>query len=100
MNRRCGILAVAVITSLALTGPAYSAGGRGGGGRGQSTQDQMRSTNQIQEQERVRDGSCDQTGTPRGAKNKRGNTYGPGDGAGNQGEGPKDGTGYGAPTNP
>jgi len=50
------------------------------------------------------DGICDTTGqkigtgagTGQGQQVKRGNTNGPGNGTGNQGTGPKDGTGYGA----
>ena len=93
MEARHGIVAVALIGGLALAAPALAAG------KGRLIQKQTRSTNQIENQERHRDGSSSQTGTPLGAKNKRGNTYGPGDGSGYQGRAPKDGTGYGAPTN-
>jgi hypothetical protein len=52
------------------------------------------------------DGICDITGqkigtgagTGQGQQAKRGNQNGPGDGTGNQGNGPKDGTGYGSQT--
>jgi len=56
-------------------------------------------TPELYQRQRLRDGSCNQAGTPQGAKSKSGNTYGPGDGTGYQGAGPKDGTGYGAPAN-
>jgi hypothetical protein len=62
-------------------------------------QKQTGSMNQTQKQQRLRDGSCTQSGTSQGAKTKAGKTYGPGDGTGYQGVGPKDGTGYGAPGN-
>ena len=44
------------------------------------------------------DGICDVTGQPMGtgAKADNGKSWGPGDGSGNAGTGPKDGTGYGA----
>jgi len=95
--RNC-IAVVAVIAGLALSQPAFAAGGKGGGGKGKSIQEQTGSTNQSRQRQRLRDGSCTQTGAPQGAKKKSGNTYGPGDGTGNQGQGPKDGTGYGAKT--
>jgi hypothetical protein len=51
-----------------------------------------------------RDGTCDECGSPVGAgrinsqgqKAANGKHYGPGDCAGNQGTGPRDGSGYGA----
>jgi len=92
MKPRNGIVAVALVASIALVTPAFAAGGKG-----KAAQTQTRSTNQIQKQQRLRDGSCTQSGTQQGTKVKRGNAYGPGDGSGNEGLGPKDGTGYGAP---
>ena len=92
MKMSYGITALALAASLALAGPAVSAGGKG-----QGAQKQTRSM--VQKQQRLRDGSCAQSGTPQGTKAKKGNAYGPGDGSGYQGQGPKDGTGYGAPTN-
>jgi hypothetical protein len=83
------IVTAALIASLALAPSALAAG------KGQGAQKQTRSMNQIQK----RDGSCTQTGTQKGTKAMKGNTYGLGDGSGNQGVGPKDGTGYGAPAN-
>jgi hypothetical protein len=82
MKRRHGIVVATLIATLALSAPAAAAG------KGQAAQKQTRSTNQIQKQQRLRDGSCTQSGTPLGQKAKKGNTYGPGDGSG-----------YGAPTN-
>jgi len=42
------------------------------------------------------DGICDNwPGTGTGTQAKKGNRYGPGDGTGLQGNGPRDGTGYG-----
>lgn len=94
MKAKYGITVVALAAGLALTVPALAAGEKG-----QGTQKQTRSMNQIQKQQRLRDGSCTQTGTQKGTQAKKGNAYGPGDNSGNQGVGPKDGTGYGAPTN-
>ena len=42
------------------------------------------------------DGICDLYQARGGQRPGRGRGYGPGDGTGNQGNGPKDGTGYGA----
>ena len=90
MKAKYGIVTAALIASLALITPALAAGGKG-----QAAQKQTRSMVQKQQ----RSGSCTQSGTPQGTKTKKGNAYGPGDGSGNQGVGPKDGTGYGAPAN-
>lgn len=95
MRRTKGILVATMIAGRALSGSAFAAGGQG---KGQATQKQTRSTNQIQKQQRVQDGSRTQSGTL-GTKNKSGNAYGPGDSTGNQGVGAKDGTCYGAPGN-
>ena len=57
-----------------------------------------RTQTQVSNQARLRDGSCwyaNQVGA-RSAQ-KRGNAYGPGDGTGNAGSRPQDGTGYGTP---
>ena len=91
-----GIVVATLIGSLTLTVPAFAAGG-GGQAKGQGVQSQTRSMNQTQNQQRLRDGSCTQSGTSQRTRNKAGNAYGPGDGTGNQGVGPKDETGYGAP---
>ena len=79
-------------------GPVTSlAGQRRGGGAAQGTQAAG------QTPQRLRDGSCATPGatqTRSGAAAQKGKTYGPGDGSGFQGTGPKDGTGYGAPSKP
>lgn len=93
MKTRYGIVAVVLIGSLVLTAPALAAGGKG-----QAAQKQTRSMTQTQTKQPLKAGSGNQTGTM-GAKTQAGKTYGPGDGTGNQGTGPKDGTGYGAPGN-
>lgn len=89
-------LAGALALSTAL--PFAVEAGRGNspmGGGGQ----QLQGRTQDRDQLRTRDGSClNQTGTQSGSRVKGGNVYGPGDGTGNAGVGPKDGTGYGAPT--
>lgn len=65
---------------------------------GNAVQSQQQSGDRTQIRQRLRDGTgtnCPNTGS--GTVQKRGNAYGPGDGTGNAGSGPKDGTGYGAP---
>jgi hypothetical protein len=91
MKTKIGIVVATMIASLALTAPAFASG------KGQGMQKQTGNMNKIQKQQRLRDGSCTQSGTS--AKTKAGKTYGPGDGTRYQEEGPKDGTGYGAPAN-
>jgi hypothetical protein len=71
---------------------------------------QNNSSVQIQKRQGIvdanQDGICDITGqvigsgagTGQGQQAKRGNQNGPGDCTGNQGNGPKDGTGYGSQT--
>jgi len=87
MKTRYGFAAVALIGSLALAVPAFAAGGKS-----QAAQKQTRSMTQTQTKQQNKAGSGTQTGTM-GAKTQAGKTYGPGDGTGNQGVGPKDGTG-------
>jgi hypothetical protein len=79
--------------------PAASMAGKGrmGGQGGQGLGNQTNCTLHTQDRQQVRDGSCLTSGaSATGAAQKKGNTYGPGDGTGNQGAGPKDGTGYGS----
>lgn len=90
------VLVGAMIASLALSAPAFAAGGQG---KGQVAQKQTNGMKKIQKQQRLRDGSCTQSGTMLGAKAKRGNNYGPGDGSGYQGDKPEDGTRYEVPDN-
>jgi len=92
MKTRHGIVAVALIGSLALSVPALAAG------KGKAAQNQTRSLTQTQTKQQFKAGSGTQIGTM-GAKTQAGKAYGPGDGTGNKGLGPKDGTGYGAPAN-
>ncbi len=57
----------------------------------------MRTNNKTQERQQLRDGSCvNGSAAKNGAINKNGKTFGPGDGTGPVS--PKDGAGYGAPT--
>jgi hypothetical protein len=92
-----GILAGALIAATTLP-VAVSA--RQGGGKMNRVATQVQSGDQIRTQQRLRDGSClTGTASQSGAMTRSGKTYGPGDGTGNQGVGPKDGTGYGAPGN-
>ena len=79
--------------------PMMAAAGPGGKTNGQALRTKTQSTLQIKTQQRLRDGSClDPVKANSGTMLKKGNTYGPGDGTGNLGVGPKDGTGYGAPS--
>ena len=81
---------LATVTVPALAGP-------GGKMSGQGQQIRTQQKQQVQDQQRLRDGSCANP-AQMGSGAKKGNTYGPGDGTGNSGFGPKDGTGYGAPS--
>jgi hypothetical protein len=82
--------ALMITTALPLTVQAGRGNGSGGGGQWQH--------NRSQSQQRLRDGSCtNPAGTQAGSRQKNGKVYGPGDGNGNGGVGPKDGTGYGGP---
>jgi len=92
MKTRYGIVAAALIGSLALCVPAISAG------KGPAAHKQTGSMTQTQTKQQLKAGTWTQPGTI-GAKTQAGKTYGPGDGTGNQGVGPRDGTGYGAPGN-
>lgn len=96
MKTKHGIVVAALICGLALSAPAFA---QGGPGKGQGFQRQTQPMKQLKDQKRLRDGSCTQFGNPTRQNAKKGKTYGPGDGTGYQEEGPKDGSGYGAPTN-
>jgi hypothetical protein len=91
------LLAGALAVTVAL--PCAVQAGRGNGpmaGTGQQLQNRTQDRDQL----RKRDGSCvNQTGAQAGSRSKSGNIYGPGNGTGYGGVGPKDGSGYGAPAN-
>ncbi|MGE5189582.1 MAG: hypothetical protein ACM3NF_05950 [Gemmatimonadota bacterium] len=104
MKTKLGAALLAGTIVLGAAVPYAAAGGRGAGwGGGRAIQTQTRQTERFRTRDmdrlRLRDGSCvdPATAAPRGEKH--GNTYGPGDGTGNMGTGPQDGTGYGAPDN-
>ena len=85
--------ALMITTALPLSAQA----GRGNGSMGGA---QLQNRTQTTSQQRLREGSCtNPAGTQAGSGLKKGKAYGPGDGKGNDGVGPKDGTGYGAPAN-
>jgi Ni/Co efflux regulator RcnB len=89
--------ALAAAMALPLTATTVSAGR--GGAKGQSLQTHTRSRSHMWNRERLRDGSClDPAKEGTGRMQKKGKTYGPGDGTGNMGVRPEDGTGYGAPS--
>jgi hypothetical protein len=97
MKKRIGtvILTGALVAAMALPVTATSVFAGRGGGKGQSLQTHTR----TRDQHRLRDGSClDPAKEGAGTMRKKGNTYGPGDGTGNMGDRPMDGTGYGAPS--
>ncbi|OGW42965.1 MAG: hypothetical protein A2Y66_03070 [Nitrospirae bacterium RBG_13_41_22] len=101
MKKIVGIsfLSVALIALTVL--PVTVSAGQSGNMNMNQSQNRTQPRNQYRQQLRyqLRDGSClDQTTTASGAmNNKKGNTYGPGDGTGNDHIGPQDGTGFGAP---
>lgn len=100
MKKVCkGMLLAALMAGIIMsTGPAFAAG-RQGARNGQIVGKQQCLKVQGQQRIRLRDGSCLKANIAgAGSAQKRGNTYGPGDGTGNSGSGPKDGSGYGAPT--
>jgi hypothetical protein len=80
--------ALMITTALPLAVQAGKGNGSGGG----NTQLQTRTQTQNTSQQRLRDGSCNNPGA--GYGQKKGNTYGTGDGTGPFH--PQDGTGYGA----
>ena len=94
------ILTGVFLVTSALTVMAGGPAGRGNTrGSGLQTGSQAQTRDRIQTRQRLRDGSCvdpSKAGAA-GEKMKRGNTYGPGDGTGPSL--PKDGTGFGAPSN-
>lgn len=100
------ILAAAFLAAAAL--PAEALAGRSGrGGMGGPAAGNPAGGSPMQQMERIRtqDHLRLQNGFgahaaegPAGTMERRGNTYGPGDGTGNGGERPTDGTGYGAPS--
>jgi len=102
MNTKIGaaILAGAFLVTSAFTAMAGGPAGRGNA-RGTAVQAGTRTQakDSVQTRQRARDGSCVDPAKAgaSGAAEKRGNTYGPGDGSGPAR--PQDGTGYGAPAN-
>jgi hypothetical protein len=87
------IMAGALLITTALPFNVQAGKGRGGVMSGGGLQ----TGSQNQDRLRLRDGSCLNSNTTQaGSGLKKGNTYGPGDGTGNAGVGPKNGTGYGA----
>ncbi|MDY6843665.1 MAG: hypothetical protein SVW57_06195 [Thermodesulfobacteriota bacterium] len=96
--------------------PITVSAGQGGTVKGKALQVKTQSKNQVRTRHRLQDGSCVKVQTKKQVKvqqqlqdgpykkatkaqsgkiQKKGKAYGPGDGTGNQGIGPKDGTGYG-----
>ncbi len=101
MKKRIGTViltgTLAAAMALPVTATAVFAGR--GGGKGQSLQTRTGTMHQMRIRHRHRDGSClDPSKEGPKTMQKRGNTYGPGDGTGNMGDRPMDGTGYGAPS--
>jgi hypothetical protein len=90
------LIAGALLITAALPFAVEARRGAGGGAMGGPC---LQTGAQNQDRLRLRDGSCLYGRTTRaGFGLRRGNAYGPGDGTGNAGLGPKDGTGYGART--
>jgi hypothetical protein len=90
------VFAGTVFTMAVLPAVSMAGKGRMAGQSGQGLHNLANCTQQhIQKRQHLQDGSCLTTGAASGAAQKKGKTYGPGDGTGNQGTGPQDGTGYG-----
>lgn len=97
MMKKLFIPIVAGLLGIAVALP-YAAEARRGDGRNQGGYCFRTGDHERQRLHR-RDGSCLYAQAGRdGYGLKKGNRYGPGDGSGNYGAGPKDGTGYGAPS--
>ena len=100
MNRKLLtiILAGTFFTTALL--PSLSSAGNGKMG-GQGSRNQTKSALTAQGRQKLHDGSCliSDGASRAGAMKKKGNIYGPGDGTGNQDDGPQDETGNGAPAN-
>ena len=91
------ILAGAFLVATAVPVTALA---RGGGRTGGQTMQRQTQTDQFRRWQRLRlrDGSClDAAKTRSGTMEMKGNTYGPGDGTGNETP-PRDGNGYGEPS--
>jgi hypothetical protein len=96
MKTKIGLLLVAGAFALTAALPVTALAGPGGKMKGQALQTQTQTQQKVRDQQRLRDGSCaDPAKAQSGSMQKKGNTYGPGDGTGNS-SAPKDGTGYGA----
>jgi hypothetical protein len=99
MKTRIGTLILAASFTVSAAIPLTALAGPGGRMNSQNIQTRTQNTQQIRNQQRLRDGSGPAPGqNAPGTMQKRGNAYGPGDGSGNAGIGPKNGTGYGAPS--
>ncbi len=99
IKSRVAILAAAFVVATVLPGDSEArGGGKAGGQGGQAASRQTQSMEQYRSQERHRNQAGDKQ-TTSGTAQKKGRTYGPGDGTGNKGDRPQDGTGYGAPAN-
>ncbi|MBN1380622.1 MAG: hypothetical protein JXA41_02985 [Deltaproteobacteria bacterium] len=97
MKKKLFTIVLAGAFLMMVTMPTLSLAGKGRMGSGQRIQTQTRSG--LMTQTRTQTGQMTQTQTQAGEAQKKGNTYGPGDGTGNMGDRPQDGTGYGAPDN-
>jgi hypothetical protein len=99
MNKK---LLTVVIASTFFTMALLPIASNAGNGRrgGQCLRNKTAATQQLQGCQQLRDGSCLKSGTSgAGTAQQKGKNYGPGDGTGNQGDRPQDGTGYGATAN-
>ena len=98
--KKFGIFVVAGALTIVTAMPISGFAGQGRGKmKGQTSQIQTGAMNRSHDRLRLRDGSCtSKTATASGQTQKNGSAYGPGDGTGNAGVGPQDGTGYGAPS--
>jgi hypothetical protein len=88
------IMAGALLITTALPFAVEARRGGGGPGGGFSSQAGIHNRDRM----RLRDGSCLNSTTQAGPGLRKGRGYGPGNGTGNAGVRPKDGTGYGAPS--
>lgn len=102
MKRSVGAAILAMALAAFLAPNAATAAGRAGRGAGfgPAFQGPHRYHESAGMQQGLRHGfGNDPAGLRPGATEQRRFTYGPGDGTGNQGDRPEDGTGYGSPSN-
>jgi hypothetical protein len=89
-----GVLAFALVATIGLVSAGYGSGDGDGPGFIDENDDGICDNFADEDGDGIND-NCDGTGLGAHNRYRNGGGYGPGDGKGNKGNGPKDGTGYG-----